>query len=74
MSRYQTAVARKLHAAYLKSGMTPVEFYNHIISTRGHSIVSVRLNELSFKIHVPEYGDDIEWYGWDEQSQLWLEL
>lgn len=74
MSRYQTAVAQKLHAAYLKSGMTPVEFYNHIISTRGHSIVNTRLGNLSFKIHVPEYGGVIEWYGWDEQSQLWLEL
>lgn len=73
MSKYQTAVAQRLHAAYLKSGMTPTEFYNHIISTRGSNIVNRDDANLSFKIHVPAYEDDIEWFGWDPEEQLWIE-
>lgn len=74
MSVHQTEVAKQLHAAYLKSGMSPKAFYDYIVDTRESIIVGRRDETLSFKIRVPVYEEDIEWFGWNEELQLWLEL
>ena len=74
MHHNENSVAARLQKAFISSGLTPEEFYTHIVLTRKHLIVSVRPELLSFKIQVPDYGNDLEWYGWDAKLQLWVEL
>lgn len=61
----------RLNSAFTKSGMTPEDFFEYIISTR--EIHSYRREHLSFKVNVPSYEDDLEWYTYDSFIGLWVE-
>lgn len=62
---------QRLTQAYRKSGMTPQEFYQYVVSTR--KPVRTDDERLAFKIGVPEYGFDLEWYYYDASVDAWLE-
>lgn len=64
--------AESLTVAYHKSGMTPLEFYQHIVTTR--KLVRTDELRLSFKVQVPAYGFDLEWFGYDQATNTWIEL
>lgn len=65
-------VADLLQLAFFRSKLTPAEFYNYIIATR--TIINKDDEMLAFKVEVPAYGYDIEWFGWCPKRQRWIEL
>lgn len=65
------SVQQKLTQAYRNSGLTPKEFYDHIIATR--KVCRKDDDRLAFKVNVPEYGFDLEWFYYDESANAWLE-
>ena len=63
----------KLQQAFLKSGMSPQEFYNYLVETR-HPIKQDDKN-LALKVLVrgPGY-EDLEWFGFLPQENRWAAL
>lgn len=64
--------AESLTVAYHKSGMTPLEFYQYIVNSR--DLERTDDERLSFKVGVPAYGYDLEWFGYDPTTNTWIEL
>jgi hypothetical protein len=73
MPEQQLSVQQRLTRAYHKSGMAPEQFYQHIVTNYASQIVSRDDEKLYFKIQVPEYQYDIEWFYYDAQTNCWLE-
>ena len=65
-------VQDQLQSAFIKSGMNAKEFYLHIVNTR--KVINRDDARLSFKINVPDYDDDVEWFGFNPSTNKWEEL
>lgn len=66
-------LGEKLQQAYLKSGMSPQEFYKYLVKTR-HPVKQDD-NKLALKVLVTGPGyEDLEWFGWLPQENRWTEL
>lgn len=73
MSEQQLSVQQRLTRAYRNSGMTPEEFYQYVTDAYSHRIVCKHDDDLRFKIQVPEYQFDLEWFYYDASADAWLE-